>query len=175
MTNGNTNNSPLAILNGMASTLDLLIKICYFISGGALAVILFSVLTEVFMRYFFNSPTQWSNDLCTWMLAITIMFALPEITRAKGNVAIDVLVEKLPHKIKSKIYRVIAFVAFAICMVTVWITANESIRQYTSEIAIMWINPIPKWWISISVPIGFLICGIQFLREGVMPNPSSED
>ena len=94
MTEGNANNSPLAILNGMASALDLVIKVCYFISGGALAVILLSVLTEVFMRYFFNSPTQWSNDLCTWMLAISIMFALPEITRTKGNVAIDVLVEK---------------------------------------------------------------------------------
>ena len=175
MTNGDANNSQLAILNGMASALDLVIKVCYFISGGALAVILLSVLTEVFMRYFFNSPTQWSNDLCTWMLAITIMFALPEITRTKGNVAIDVLVEKLPMHVKSKIYRVIAFVAFAICMVTVWICGGESLRQYTNEIATMWIDPIPKWWISISVPIGFLICGIQFLRDGVMPSPSRED
>ena len=175
MTNGNANNSPLAILNGMASALDRLIKICFFISGGALAVIVFSVLTEVFMRYFFNSPTQWSNDLCTWMLAVCIMCALPEITRTKGNVAIDVLVEKLPLHIKSKIYRVIAIVAFAILMVTVWICANESIRQYTNEIATMWINPIPKWWVSIFVPIGFLISGMQFLREAIMPRPSSED
>jgi TRAP-type C4-dicarboxylate transport system permease small subunit len=173
--NGNANNSPLAILNGMASALDRLIKICYFISGGALAIILMSVLTEVFMRYFFNSPTKWSNDLCTWMMAVSIMFALPEITRTKGNIAIDVLVEKLPIHIKSKIYRVIAIAAFAICMVTVWICGGESFRQYSNEIATMWINPIPKWWISIAVPIGFLLCGIQFLREGVMPTPSRED
>lgn len=175
MTKSNENNFLLAILNGMASALDRLIKLCYYISGGALAVILFSVLTEVFMRYFFNYPTQWSNDLCTWMLAISIMLALPEITRTKGNVAIDVLVEKLPFNIKSKVYRVIAVAAFGICMVTVWITANESLRQYEKGIATMWINPIPKWWISIIIPIGFLICGAQFLREGVMPRPSTED
>ena len=175
MTKGDGKTSPLAIPNGMASALDLVIKICYFISGGALAVILFSVLTEVSMRYFFNSPTQWSNDLCTWMLAISIMFALPEITRTKGNVAIDVLVEKLPVHIKSKIYRVIALLAFTICMVTVWICGNESIRQYSNEIATMWINPVPKWWVSICVPIGFLICGAQFLREGLLPAPSRED
>lgn len=167
--------SPLAILHGMARGLDRLTSFCYLVSGAALGVILISVLVEVFMRYFFNAPTTWSNDVCTWMLAISIMAALPEITRTKGNITIDVLIEKMPHHLKGKAHRAIALFSFVVCVGTFWVTGAETLRQYTTGIETMWIHPIPKWWISVCIPIGFLISGAQFLREGLLPERNNED
>ena len=174
MNNGSLNHSQPAILKGMAGILDLLTRASYVLSGLALTGMVSLILYEVSMRYFFNAPTNWSSDVNQWLFALTVMLALPEITRANGNVAITIVIEKLPQQRKLLIYRGIAFLGFLVCIAVFIIAGLESFRQFQRGIATMWVNPIPKWWISSVIPLGFLLSGFQFLREGFKPNPPGE-
>lgn len=158
----------LAILNRMASILDQVTKLSYNLSGLAMAAMLLLIINEVAMRYLFNAPTTWSADVNQWFFALTTMLVLPEITRNNGNVAITILVDKLPASKGESLRRTIFFLSFLLCMATVYITGIESLRQFKSGIMTMWIYPIPKWWISTVIPFGFLLSGLQFLRLGIL-------
>jgi len=174
MSTTNGNGSSLAILNGMASILDHLTRLCLWLSGVALASMLSLVINEVFMRYFFNRPTTWSSDVNQWLFALATMLALPEVTRVKGNVAITILLERMSRNKRAVMGRILAIAGFIACMVAFYISGCETLRQFNSGILTTWVNPIPKWWISLVIPFGFFLSGVQFLREGIMPDTSNE-
>ena len=165
MTPGNTAAS-LPILLWMGRLLDLLTKITFNISGAALASILCLIVNEVFRRYFFNAPTTWAGDANQWLFALATMLALPEITRVKGNVAITILLERLPQGKREILGRILALVSCFACFLAVYISGNEVIRQYSMGITTNWIYPVPKWWVSGAIPVGFLLSSLQFFRLG---------
>lgn len=149
--------------------LDRVTLFCLVLSGVLLGLLLFSYVFEVILRYFFASPTTWSFDIGKALMSTSVILALPEITRNHGNITIDVLLEKLPLQAKNKVKRVISFVCFFVCMATVWMCLSETMRQYTANIETFWNNPIPKWWISVFIPSGFLLSGLHFLKHGLGP------
>ena len=169
------NRPTLAILQGVASTLDLATRLSFYLSGVALAGMLCLVVNEVVMRYFFNSPTTWSSDANQWLLALATMLALPEITRVKGNVAITILIERMSRNKKEIMARVLALISFVACMVAFYISGSEAMRQFNTGIMTTWVNPIPKWWISVVIPFSFFLSGAQFLRQGITPQPVTEE
>jgi TRAP-type C4-dicarboxylate transport system permease small subunit len=175
MTALNTATQPaLAILHRMACLLDQVTKLSYNLSGLALAALLLLILNEVVMRYFFNAPTTWSADVNQWLFALAIMLVLPEITRTNGNIAISVIVDRLPPGKKELMRRVIFFLSFLMCLAAFYISGTESLRQFNTGIMTIWIHPVPKWWVSSVIPFGFFLSAVQFLRLGIMPSPSIE-
>lgn len=174
MTTVSSNNPVLTILRGMVSILDYATKLSCYLSGLALAAICLLTLNEVSMRYFLNSPTSWSSDVNQWFFALAVILVVPEIARTNGHISITVLVERLSHNKKNIACRTLAIVSFMMCLAAFYITGMETIRQYGAGIETMWVSPIPKWWISIAIPFGFMLTSLQFLRLGVMPAPEKK-
>ena len=164
-----------SVLSGTTGILDHVTKLSFVLSGLALAAILILTLKEVAMRYFFNAPTTWANDVNQWFFALAVMLVLPEITRTNGHIAISVLVDRLPHGKKNVMCRVIALLSFLMCLAAFYISGVETFRQYTYGIATIWVSPIPKWWISIVIPFGFLLSALQFLRLGLIPKLENKE
>lgn len=169
------NNSSLPILKWMGSILDGMTKIAYNLSGLAMFSMLTLIINEVVMRYFFNAPTSWSSDVNQWLFALTVMLALPEITRVNGNVAITIILEKLSENKKNISSRALAIISFIACLLAVYISGIETFRQVSNDITTTWVNPIPKWWISVVIPFGFLLSSLQFLRLGLKPSHPTEE
>ena len=166
--NGEHRGSP-AILAGMAGLLDQVTRLSFFLSGSALAAMLLLIVNEVVLRYFFSSPTTWSADVNQWLFALATMLVLPEITRTNGNVAITVLIDRLPECRRELMVRLIMFLSFLMCAAAVYITGIESLRQFKVGVMTMWIHPIPKWWISTVIPFSFALTALQFLRSAIVP------
>lgn len=144
--------------------LDIATKTSLLGSCIALFLILGCYVFEVVMRYFFNSPTTWSNDVIQLFFAAMIMLAVPQVTRLNGHIVISFFLEKLTPTSFRKLERVIAIVGCAMCFLTAYICFEESLRQYQQNIEVMWNTPIPKWWISGLLPYGFMLSGLEFLR-----------
>ncbi len=165
----------LPILSWMGRILDLLTKITFHVAGAALAGILCLIVKEVFMRYVFNAPSTWAGDANQWFFALATMLALPEITRVNGNVAITILLERLPQEKRVVLARAIAIVSCFACLLAVYISGNEVMRQFSRGILTNWIYPVPKWWVSGAIPLGFLLSSLQFLRLGFQRSSSEEE
>ena len=157
----------LATPHGVARYLDTVTRLSFHVSATALAAMLLLVVNEVGMRYFFNAPTTWSMDVNQWLFALATMMALPEITRVNGNVAITILIERMPEQRRRLAMRLILLVSFVACLVACYIAGSETLRQFKYNIMTTWVHPIPKWWISLCIPFGFLLSALQFLRLGL--------
>jgi C4-dicarboxylate transporter DctQ subunit len=152
----------------LVKPLDMVTKVSLYGSCVALFLMLSSYVFEVIMRYFFNSPTSWSNDVIQLFFAAMIMLAVPEVTRLNGHIVISFFLDKMTASSLAKLERGIAFVGCIMCFFAAYICFQESLRQYQNNIEALWNTPIPKWWISGFIPYGFMLSGLQFLRTTLM-------
>ena len=61
------------------------------------------------------------------------------------------------------------------CLFATWFCAVETWDQYRGDIETISAWPIPKWWVSIFVPYGFLSAGLYFFRQLLeTPAPQTE-
>lgn len=147
--------------------LDLITRISLYLSCAALFLILCSYVFEVVMRYFFNSPTSWTNDVIQLFFAAMIMLAIPEVTRLNGHIVISFFLEKMAPESRRNLGRGIALIGCLMCFFAAYICWQESFRQYEQNIDTLWNAPIPKWWISGFIPYGFILAGLQMLRTAL--------
>lgn len=148
----------------MLRILDGATKTSFYIGGVAFSLIIFGYILEVVLRYFFNAPTSFTSDFTQWCFAAMVMLCIPQVTLNKGHVIISFFLEKMSPNFRSNLERVLSFAGFLICMTAAWICLSETIRQYEIDIQTAWNYPIPKWWISVLIPYGIGLTGLQFLR-----------
>ena len=149
-----------------------LTKFLLQLSKLSTALLFGAYIVEVMMRYFFNRPTSWALDYSTWLLGVTIILALPEVTRLGANITIEVFLEKIPGRARVTARRIILLACFLACGVTTFICANETWRQFQQGILTDWTHPIAKGWVSVVIPVGFGLCSLIFLVQALRPTSS---
>lgn len=81
------------------------------------------VLQEVILRYVFNAPSTWSNEIASYLLIAMVFFGLSENLRAGVHIRIDVLLNVLPDGLRAWLERLAYLVglAFSILLIlAVW-------------------------------------------------------
>lgn len=144
---------------------DITSRVLFWCAGGALALAVSLYAFEVIARYFFNAPTSWSGELVQYCLCVLIFFALPEVTRQKGHVAIDLVPEMLSPNKQLILRRVNAFVAGCTCFVAGAIVTSEVFKQFDTGLLSNAVHPIPRWWITSVIMIGLISSGLHFMRK----------
>jgi TRAP-type C4-dicarboxylate transport system permease small subunit len=128
-------------------------------------VIAASFCYEVVARYFFAAPTSWSYAVGSYTLCAAIFLAIPELTRRNAHINVNLIFERLSVRSARRLTLFIGLLAAAACLLAAWITGNETLRQYAEDVSTITSFPIPKWWVSIFIPYGFLSSAIYFLRN----------
>ena len=67
----------------------------------SLPLLFFLVCLEVIMRYIFNNPLEWSNDINGLLLLITLFSALPHGWDRGYHIRMEMFYEKMSDKNKS--------------------------------------------------------------------------
>jgi len=137
----------------------------FALAGGALCLAVALYVFEVIMRYGFGAPTTWSVEAVQYALAVLIFCALPDITRRNAHVSIDILPEALSPGAALWLGRLTALLAAAACALAGWIIAGEAARQFERGLMTNAANPIPRWWITAVIALGFTSAAMHFLRE----------
>jgi TRAP-type C4-dicarboxylate transport system permease small subunit len=137
--------------------------------GFALAAIFVGVIAAIFcyevvVRHFFGAPTAWTYDIGSFLLAGVIFLSVPEMTRRGAHVHVNLIFDYLSPAGARLLRYFIGVLAVAGCLIATWITGSEAWRQYVQDVWTLTALPIPKWWVSILVPYGFLSAGLHFLR-----------
>ena len=138
-------------------------------SFAAAAVVLggiaFSFCYEVAARYFFSAPTTWAEAFVSYFLCAAIFLAVPELTRRRAHVAINVMLDHLGPSGAIALNRLIRLAGVAACLLAAWFTGNATLDQFRQGIETMSAYPVPKWCVSIFVPYAMLSSGLYFLRD----------
>jgi TRAP-type C4-dicarboxylate transport system permease small subunit len=135
-----------------------------------------SVSLDVCLRFFFNAPILGITEITEYMMLYACMLGAAWLLRSDGHVSIDIVTGLLSSKPRKTLYIITTVVCAATCAyiaywgaVTTWDHFERGIRDFK-------ILEIPKWTFLVSIPIGFTLLTIEFLRKlrNVLKKPEVE-
>jgi len=145
------------------------------ITGTTLTICVVLVNANVIMRYFFNNPIHWSEEVVTSLFVWTVFIGSSYAYRKHSHLGVDILVNLMPPKMKAVVKSVMSVVElFVLTMLTV--VSSQYVyhlifsRSGKLKVIMTDLLRIPKWWTGIAVPIGFglsAIYSVYFMVKGV--------
>jgi C4-dicarboxylate transporter DctQ subunit len=155
----------MTALRPLARIHDALSRAGFIGAAGILAFISAAYCYEVVSRYFFNAPTIWASPLVSYALCLTIFLALPDLVRRGMQISIDLHEAWVSPGVIRLLLRVTNAVAGVCCVAAAWITGQQAWSEYGLGVLTNTYLPIPKWWLFVFIPYGFLSGGLYFLRQ----------
>jgi C4-dicarboxylate transporter, DctQ subunit len=131
---------------------------------GAMTLLTF---TQVVLRYGFNTGFVWALEATTYMFGWLILFGISYCVRVHAHIGIDILVKALPVATQ----RVVGLIAIAFCalyaglmLYGAWFYIDRLMRLGITGEDIL----VPRWLLTIIMPIGFLLLLIRLLEQAYL-------
>ena len=145
------------------------------ITASTLSICVVLVNANVIMRYFFNNPIRWAEEVVTSLFVWTVFIGSAYAYRKHSHLGVDIVVNLMPPKMKAVVKAVMSVVElFVLSMLTVissqYVYHLIFSRSGKLKIIMTDMLRIPKWWTGIAVPIGFglsVIYSVYFMVKGV--------
>ena len=145
--------------------LDRITYVCYTVSGLLLLLIMTAYLAEIFLRYVLGSPTVWSIDLVSYALAAMVSMAAPELARNNMHISISLVPDSIKNvRLRENYVRTLTFFSAAVLGYVVYVTGGETYKLFQQDILTVGTFVIPKWWVSVFIPVGLFLTAAQYLR-----------
>ena len=145
------------------------------ITAVTLSICVVLVNANVIMRYFFNSPIRWAEEVVTSLFVWTVFIGSAYAYRKHSHLGVDILVNLMPPKMKATVKSVMSVVELLVLTMLTWISSQyvyHLIYNRAGKLKIVMTDMlrIPKWWTAIAVPIGFglsVIYSVYFMVKAV--------
>lgn len=139
------------------------------ITSVTLGLCVVLVNANVIMRYFFNNPIKWSEEVVTSLFVWTVFVGSAYAYRNHAHLGVDVLVKYLPGKIQKTVEFIISVLELLVLIMLTVISAQyvyHLIVGRSGEIKLVLTDMlrVPKWWTAIAVPLGFGVSAIHSVR-----------
>jgi TRAP-type C4-dicarboxylate transport system permease small subunit len=137
-------------------------------------LLLGATLTIFFAAVFrsFDRPLNWSLDIALFLFAWSV-FLSAEVAMRKGNlVNVDFLLQRFPEPVQRALGILIYVIIFAFLATLAGFGIYLSYA--TRERAFQGIPTFSYTWITLSVPVGCILCSINCVRtiRGFLKGPS---
>ena len=134
-----------------------------------IAIIFIIMMYEVFMRYIFESPTIWVNEMTLWMAGWVYLLAGVYAMQQRSHIRIFLLYDIVPVPVK-KLFNVLSTLFIVLWVfATVWGSTDEAYDAFVrwEKYDSAWAPPIP----AITQPlvlISMVLVGIQAVSNLIM-------
>jgi C4-dicarboxylate transporter, DctQ subunit len=95
-----------------------------------------------------------------------LMLGGPWLVRTRGHIHIELLTAAVPDKVRVVLSRSVAVLSALTCLALAWYTGVLTIDDFTGnrydELRAQ--LDIKRWIVTVSMPVGFGLMGIEFLR-----------
>ena len=132
------------------------------IAGISLTVLVTLSFLGVIMRYVFNSPIPFLQEVQLFCAVWLIFFGGSEAVRSGSIVSIDFIVDQLPRKIHISLDIIIYILTIAVLLfLSFWGFKQLHFLAVTERLS--YILEIPFWIIYLSFPLGCLLMSVEYL------------
>jgi len=148
-----------------------------YIAGTLFAVTMVLVIMNVFTRYVFNFVIAWSEEVATSCFVYTVFIGAAWCLRTRQHVGVDLLVERLPGKVREVVHLLTDIVIFAL---NSYITYLSVLFMRSSKAKTMPILKISVNYLYAALLIGFGLMAIYSLIHCIedikqMANPERKE
>ncbi len=132
------------------------------VSGLGVLVMGLILSYEVVCRYFFNAPTIWAQETATYLYMWTMLAAASYTLQEGKHVAVDLVLERLPPRVRSMLEVATGAVGATFCAI-VSVQAYEMISA-TVRFGKVSATPlrVPLWIPQSALLMGFVLLTFQF-------------
>jgi TRAP-type C4-dicarboxylate transport system permease small subunit len=134
--------------------------ICY---GGMILLIPMMLLTtgDVIGRAFWNRPIPGTLELSSYMLAVFILSGLAFTNQVKGHVRVEMLVVRLPDRLRALMEIITTTLSLFIIVVVAW----QGFVLGAGEKAVSDMLRIPQWPFKLLVCLGGSTLALELLLD----------
>lgn len=133
----------------------------------AFLLALMTILTfvQVVLRYVFNTGLVWSLEATTYAFAALVLIGMSYGVRTKTHIAVDLFTGKMPKNVR----RIVGLIAIAVCVAyalmmlygsSIFVSRLYQLGNFARDV------PAPKWLLTVSMPLGFILLTYRFLEAG---------
>jgi len=132
--------------------------ICRILLAAIIAIIFYAVV----MRYVFQRPPFWAEELSRFIFIWIIMLGAVLVTREQSHIEFVLLLDLLPERLKFVLLTLIRLLMIFFC----WVMVQQGIKIY--PIVAEASSPtfgISMGWLYLSIPVGGLLMAICILEN----------
>jgi TRAP-type mannitol/chloroaromatic compound transport system permease small subunit len=154
-------------MRGLVRAVDGVSRVFGAIAAALVIVLVVLMLYDVVLRYVFNAPTIWGNDLNTWLMGASFVLSIAYAMSTDSHVRVDLLYDRRTRP-RIRIFDLVGLTAIVLPTVA-WITLglfDHFMTAYqTGERSGSggW-NPI-VWPFKLVLLVGFAIFTVQIVAE----------
>lgn len=134
------------------------------IAGIALVILVICTFMGVIMRYFFNNPFVWLQEVQLWCFTWVVFFGGGAAFRSGSHVAIEVIVDRMPPTMK-KIVEIMGYIVVMAILAYFLVYGNKLVMQLLKTGRKTNILDVPFPIIYGAFPIG---CGLMMVNHTIM-------
>ncbi len=149
--------------------LYLLSNLDWAVTCVAMAVLIFVTFIGVIMRYFFNDPFVWTEEVQLWCFVWVAFIGGGATFRSGGHVSIDILVDSLPKSLQ-KIIKVIEYIVVIAVLIYYTTYSTVLVQQMIKTERVTNILGIPYGLIYGAFPVGCILMIISYTITVVRPS-----
>ncbi|MCL1999944.1 MAG: TRAP transporter small permease [Planctomycetes bacterium] len=132
-----------------------------FFSIVSLVILVTVTFFGVFMRYLFNNPFVWLDEVQMILIVWLTCFGAAAAMRKGGHIAIDMVVELLPKKMRQHLSLLILLVVILILSFLTWNSFGLVRQQYNFR-RVTDILELPRACIFAALPVSSAMMTISF-------------
>jgi TRAP-type transport system small permease protein len=143
---------------------EALVNALAFVAGTLMCLLTVLICVDVASRYFGWFAMPWSLEVAEYALYAITFLGAPWVLINQGHISIDIAVEKLPPRPKTRMAMLANAVGALICAVLTFASTVAWWRSFASGTVIEQTFTFPEWWMFVGPPPIFLIMTVIFLR-----------
>lgn len=130
--------------------------------GFALAVILSLTLAQVILRYFFDSPLLWSEELSRLLVVWMTFIGAAAVCWQGRHLSVDVFVVLLPERVRKFIRLINQFLALGFLTILTWKSFRIVKLENFQEMSIL---PLPAGTVRLAATVGAILMIIAIVSR----------
>ena len=150
-----------------AKWFDMLNRCLAAIACTLLVLITLAICTEILTRWFFDITNLWLVELSEITLLYITFLGAAWVLGNDKHVTLDVLLNSISEDGQRRLHLVLSVVGAITCFVVTWFGILMMIDQFQNDIREPTMMAPQTFWITLVIPFGFLLLGVQFIRRGV--------
>jgi TRAP-type C4-dicarboxylate transport system permease small subunit len=136
------------------------------VAGAVLLIaMLLIVVVNVVMRYAFNSPIIWADQVATYGVVYVTFIGAPRVLARRGHVAVDILESMLSATGRRVLMVFIDAVGLLYCAAFTLLAGREIQRIIARGAQFSDAFTVSQWVVYIVIPVGSALLALQFLAH----------
>jgi C4-dicarboxylate transporter DctQ subunit len=132
------------------------------VSGLAALIIAVSISVDVLLRYFFNAPLLFVDEVASFLLVLVIFGGLAYTFRTGGHVRVDLVTTHLPPAVRAWLRAGGLLLGIAFILLVSWTTLQSALTAYRyGRVSTVMLYPL--WLPMLLIPAGLLLMSAVML------------